>query len=108
MNILLSFGSKHMLVLVSYDVETKNLQGQRRLRKISRICLKYGIRVQNSVFECHVNASQKITLTQEILSVADLTCDSIRIYEMGNRYKGRVEHYGIKSTDDVKSDVIIV
>lgn len=108
MSIPPSFGSKHMLVLVSYDVETKNTQGQKRLRKISRICQKYGMRVQNSVFECHVNASQKITLTQEILAVADLNCDSIRIYELGNRYKGRVEHYGVKSVDDLSSDVILV
>ena len=107
MIILLSFGSKHMLILISYDVETKTLEGKKRLRKISRICLKYGMRVQNSVFECHVNASQKILLTQEITNAADLNCDSIRIYELGNRYKGRVEHYGVKSIDDVKSDVII-
>ncbi len=66
------------------------------------------MRVQNSVFECHINASQKISMTQEILTVADLNCDSIRIYELGNHYKGRVEHYGVKSIDDVKSDVIIV
>ena len=74
MIILLSFGSKHMLILISYDVETKTLEGKKRLRKISRICLKYGMRVQNSVFECHVNASQKILLhkklqTQQILTV---------------------------------------
>ncbi|MDE6088342.1 MAG: CRISPR-associated endonuclease Cas2, partial [Oscillospiraceae bacterium] len=40
-----------MMVLVSYDVSTINNQGQKRLRKVAKVCQNYGQRVQNSVIE---------------------------------------------------------
>ena len=43
-----------MLILVTYDVNTQDAAGRRRLNKIAKMCLKYGQRVQNSVFECLV------------------------------------------------------
>ena len=47
-----------MMVLVSYDVSTVNPSGRRRLRRIAKRCMDYGIRVQNSVFECNVDPAQ--------------------------------------------------
>ena len=41
-----------MLVLITYDVDTRDSAGQKRLRKIARACVDYGQRVQCSVFEC--------------------------------------------------------
>ncbi len=41
-----------MLVLVTYDVNTETAAGRRRLRKVAKVCVDYGQRVQNSVFEC--------------------------------------------------------
>lgn len=38
-----------MLILVTYDVNTQDAAGRRRLNKIAKMCLKYGQRVQNSV-----------------------------------------------------------
>ena len=47
-----------MLVLISYDVNTEDAAGKRRLRRIAKQCQNFGQRVQNSVFECLVDAAQ--------------------------------------------------
>ena len=39
-----------VLTLVTYDVSTETPEGQRRLRQVSKCCVKYGQRVQKSVF----------------------------------------------------------
>jgi CRISPR-associated protein Cas2 len=44
-----------MMVLVSYDVSTRDDAGRRRLRRVARLCEDHGQRVQNSVFECLVD-----------------------------------------------------
>ena len=41
-----------MLVLITYDVNTKDAAGRKRLRQVAKKCVDYGQRVQNSVFEC--------------------------------------------------------
>ena len=40
-----------MLVLITYDVNTEDSAGRKRLRQIAKQCVNYGQRVQNSVFE---------------------------------------------------------
>ena len=47
-----------MLVLVTYDVNTETTAGKKRLRKVAKACVNYGQRVQNSVFECLLDAAQ--------------------------------------------------
>ncbi len=47
-----------MLVIITYDVNTQNSAGRTRLRKVAKECVNYGQRVQNSVFECQVDATQ--------------------------------------------------
>ena len=62
-----------MRVLVSYDVSTVNLAGRRRLRRVAKKCLDYGIRVQNSVFECNVDAAQWVG--DAVPDLSALACD---------------------------------
>ena len=47
-----------MLVVVAYDVNTETEDGRKRLRRVAKLCENYGQRVQNSVFECLVDAAQ--------------------------------------------------
>ena len=47
-----------MLVLITYDVNTEDAAGRKRLRQIAKKCVDYGQRVQNSVFECLLDAGQ--------------------------------------------------
>lgn len=95
-----------MLILVTYDVNTEDKSGQKRLRNVAKTCEHYGIRVQNSVFECHVDASQLKLLRNDLLKIIDKNNDSIRIYNLGNNYHGKVEHYGVKEVKDIESVLI--
>lgn len=71
------------MILVTYDVDTVSLTGQKRLRKVAKACQDYGQRVQNSVFECQVNESQFAILVDRLKCIIDKTLDSIRIYRLG-------------------------
>ncbi|PFJ06745.1 CRISPR-associated endonuclease Cas2 [Bacillus cereus] len=95
-----------MLVLITYDVSTVSGAGQKRLRKVSKTCQNYGQRVQNSVFECVVNAAQLATLKMELIKIINEDEDSLRFYQLGNNYKNKVEHIGIKESIDLESPLI--
>lgn len=85
-----------MLVLITYDVATQDAAGKGRLRKVAKECTNYGQRVQNSVFECILDASQTLLLKDKLTSLIDQKQDSLRFYYLGNKYQTKVEHYGIK------------
>lgn len=95
-----------MMVIVSYDVNTKNKSGQRRLRHVAKICLDYGQRVQNSVFECQVNSEQLELMKERLLDEIDDSKDSLYFFNLGKNYKNRIKSYGIKNVIDLKSPVI--
>lgn len=95
-----------MLILVTYDVNTQDANGQKRLRKVAKQCKNYGVRVQNSVFECVVDAAQLRMLKKALYDVIDINKDSLRIYNLGNRTKSTVEHIGAKSAIDVEGELI--
>lgn len=85
-----------MMLVVTYDVNTLSSSGAKRLHKVAKICEKYGVRVQNSVFEVLVDAAQLLKLKSELKEVIDSESDSIRFYRLGNSYQGRIETMGKK------------
>ncbi len=95
-----------MLILVTYDVNTQDANGRRRLRKVAKQCTNYGVRVQNSVFECVVDSAQLRMLKKVLYDEIDINKDSLRIYNLGNRTKSNVEHIGAKSAIDVEDELI--
>ncbi len=93
-----------MLVVITYDVNTQDVEGKRRLRKVAKQCQNYGVRVQNSVFECMVDAAQCRKLKQILVELIDANKDSLRFYYLGEKNKTKVEHIGTKAKipmDDV-------
>ncbi len=96
-----------MLVLISYDVNTEDAAGKRRLRRIAKQCLNCGQRVQNSVFECLVDAAQLRTLEAKLLSIMDTEKDSLRVYNLGNHYTEKITHYGAKPGYDPAGPLIV-
>ena len=95
-----------LLVLVTYDVSTKDAAGRKRLRQVAKICCNSGVRVQNSVFECIVDQAQFLILKKEISSIINPNEDSIRYYRLGNQYKTKVEHVGTKQSIQVEDPLI--
>ena len=55
-----------MMLVVTYDVDTSDAAGQKRLRKVAKICERHGMRVQNSVFEVLVDAAHLVILKNEL------------------------------------------
>ena len=84
-----------MLVLVTYDVNTETAAGRRRLRKVAKACVNHGQRVQNSVFECILDAAQYALFKAELAALIDPEADSLRFYRLGNSYKTKVDHIGL-------------
>jgi len=95
------------LVLITYDVNTQTSAGRKRLRQVAKQCINYGQRVQNSVFECHMDAALCRSVQQKLISLIDPETDSLRFYYLGNQYKKKVEHIGAKASFDVNDPLIL-
>lgn len=87
-----------MMVLITYDVNTEDTHGRKRLRQIAKQCVNYGQRVQNSVFECVLDAGQCKALQNSLLKIMDADKDSLRFYYLGNHYQTKIKHFGAKQT----------
>lgn len=80
--------------------------GQKRLRKVAKKCEEYGVRVQNSVFECVVDSAQLRQLELSLESIIDPSVDSLRFYRLGNNYENKVKHIGAKPSIEVEKPLI--
>ena len=96
-----------MLMLVSYDVSTVNAAGRRRLRRIAKACQDWGVRVQNSVFECNVDPAQWVQLKATLEAIFEPETDSLRYYNLGDNYTRRIEHVGAKPSIDVEEPLVL-
>ncbi len=96
-----------MLVLITYDVNTETPLGRKRLRQVAKQCLNYGQRVQNSVFECVLDAAKCREVQHKLEKIIDKEKDSLRFYFLGNNYKSKVVHIGAKESFDVEDTLII-
>jgi len=95
-----------MMVLVSYDVSTVSPDGEKRLRRVAKACRDWGQRVQFSVFEIEVDPAQWVQLRQRLCGLIDPAVDSLRFYQLGAKWEGRVEHVGAKPALDLKGPLI--
>ncbi len=96
-----------MLVLVTYDISTLTAEGRKRLRKVAKACENYGLRVQHSVFECHLNSMQYKELQRKLESIIDVGEDSVRFYNLGKSYDRKTIHIGTKAILDMNEVIIL-
>ena len=96
-----------MLYIISYDVSTSTPQGKRRLRRVAKACENYGVRVQNSVFECELDYSTFLELKHQLYELIDSAVDSLRFYPMGKNGRQHVVHLGAKMALDVTAPLIL-
>lgn len=95
-----------MLILITYDVNTQTPEGRKRLRKVAKECVNYGQRVQNSVFECQMDSTKFRQIKAILEAIIDKEKDSLRFYNLGDKYKNKVEHIGVKERYDVTETLI--
>ncbi len=96
-----------MLILITYDVNTTDSDGRHRLQKVAKKCEAYGQRVQNSVFECMMDATQYKMFRADIEQLIDPEKDSLRFYLLGNSYKSKIDHVGVKVAYDPEDALIL-
>jgi len=94
-------------VLVAYDVRTETAAGRRRLRKVAQICLGFGQRVQNSVFECRVTPAQLEEMEERLVQMIDHSEDRLRIYRLAGQREKFVHIYGDGPLFDLREPLIV-
>lgn len=95
------------MVIVSYDVSTKSPSGRKRLRKVAEACLNFGLRAQNSVFECLIEPAEWEFLKNQLLSIYKKEEDSFRFYYLGSNWQKRLERYGKDKNLSIDDSFII-
>ena len=96
-----------MLVVVCYDVSTIEPEGQRRLRRVAKVCKDYGQRVQFSVFECEVDPAKWTFFKQKLIDEINPKEDSLKFYFLGSNWKRRIEQIGVKKSYDPNDPLIV-
>ncbi len=96
-----------MMLLITYDVSTETKEGRRRLRRVAKVCLNYGQRVQKSVFECQVNIMEMTRLKEQLLCEIDEEQDSLRIYRIIEPLEKNREEFGNIMATNFESTLIV-
>ena len=77
------------LIVVSYDIP----DDRRRLR-LANALKDFGVRVQYSVFECHLEADQLEKLRQRLGRLVDPQEDNVRLYRFCQDCGTKLEIFG--------------
>ena len=96
-----------MLVLVIYDIRTTTAAGRRRLHHVAKKCESVGKRVQDSVFECLLDAAQFRQFRSGLLDIIDRGQDSLRFYNLGNSYESRIMRDGNCPPDHYEDPIVL-
>lgn len=96
-----------MMIVLSYDVSTTDEGGARRLHRVAKLCERFGVRVQNSVFELLIDPAQLVTLKAALQSEINEQQDSVRLYQLGANWKGRIEQLGKPQRIEQESPLIL-
>lgn len=70
-------GANQMLILLGYDIASP-----KRLQKVAKTCSDYGLRVQYSFFECHLDEDTFDTLWLLLLDIIDEDADRLVAYRI--------------------------
>ena len=74
-----------MYVILVYDINLEEKEGQKILRNVFKICKKYLVHIQNSVFEGELLESQAMKLKIELDEYIRKEKDSVIIFKSRNQ-----------------------
>ena len=66
---------------VTYDI-----CDPKRLRKVFKVCKGYGVHLQLSVFECDLNAEEKLEFEDRLKSIINASEDQVLFVDLGSSY----------------------
>ncbi|MEU0440301.1 CRISPR-associated endonuclease Cas2 [Streptomyces sp. NPDC006186] len=96
-----------MDLLLTYDVDTTNPAGRRRLRRVAKLCEGHGLRVQKSVFEIAADEKTLLKLFHELNEIIDADADSIRLYRLPANGFSNVQTLGIAQLQPHYQDLVL-
>ena len=91
-----------MYVILVYDINLENKEGQKILRKVFKTCKKYLVHIQNSVFEGELLESQTIKLKAELDKYIREDKDSVILFK--SRSSKWLEKEFLGKVEDDKTD----
>lgn len=91
-----------MYVILVYDINLEQKQGQKVLRNVYKICKKYLVHIQNSVFEGELLESQLMKLKSELNQYIRDDKDSVIVFK--SRNKRWMEKMFFGKIEDDKTD----
>ena len=99
-----------MVILITYDVDTTEREGQKRLRQVAKACTDYGQRVQNSVFECEVTDVQLVVLKDRLKSIINMKIEELEkiVYYVNEQIRMCVPIEDAENMDAVKEGFFCV
>lgn len=100
----LKYGGRMYVILV-YDINLEEKEGQKVLRKVFKTCKKYLVHIQNSVFEGELLESQEIKLKAELDQYIREEKDSVILFKSRNQKWLDKEFLG-KIEDDKTSNFL--
>lgn|SRR5574344_51912 len=87
----------NMYVILVYDINLEEKEGQKVLRNVFKICKKYLVHIQNSVFEGELLDSQALMLKNQLDKYIRNDIDSVILFKSRNQrwldkeFLGKVE-----------------
>ena len=94
-----------MYVILVYDINLENKEGQKVLRNVYKICKKYLVHIQNSVFEGELLESQLLKLKSELKTYIRDDKDSVIVFKSRNQRWMEKTFFG-KLEDDITDNFI--
>lgn len=94
-----------MYVILVYDINLENKEGQKALRNVYKICKKYLVHIQNSVFEGELLESQLLKLKSELKTYIRDDKDSVIVFKSRNQRWMEKMFFG-KIEDDATDNFI--
>lgn len=92
----------NMYVILVYDINLEDKEGQKVLRNVFKTCKKYLVHIQNSVFEGELLNSQAIKLKTELDKYIRESKDSVILFKSRNQRWMEKEFLGM--IEDDKTD----
>ena len=92
----------NMYVILVYDINLEDKEGQRTLRNVFKTCKKYLVHIQNSVFEGELSQSQELKLRKELDAYIRKDKDSVILFKSRSKMWLEKEFFG--KVEDDKTD----
>lgn len=88
-----------MYVILVYDINLENKEGQKVLRRVFKTCKKYLVHIQNSVFEGELLESQMLNLKAELDMYIRDDKDSVIVFKSRSQKWLEKEFLGMMEED---------